>query len=134
MQRLFGTGALAALLALGLLLPAPAFAGQSQVVADCNSHGQLSRTYSPAQLRVALATMPADVKEYTDCFDVIQRALLAQLGGSTRPGGPSTSQSSGGSFIPVPLIVVLVLLGLGGAGAVVAALRRGGGGGGPSGT
>ena len=81
----------------GLLAAAPANAAQSQVVADCNTHARLTRQYSDGQLRTALSTMPADVKEYTDCYDVIQRALLSQIGGS-HPGGGGSS-GSGGSFL-----------------------------------
>src|SRR5947209_1469516 len=101
-----------------------ASAAQTQVVTDCNTHGQLTRHYSVAQLRNALATLPADVKEYTDCYDVIQRALLAQLGGPSHGGGPGSGGGSGGSFLPTPLIVLLVLLALAGAGFGMAAARR----------
>ena len=99
-------------------------AGSSQVITDCNSHGQLSRQYSVGALRGALATLPADVKEYTDCYDVIQRALLTQVGGSKHTGSGSGGSGSGGSFLSTPLIVVLVLLALGGGGFAAAAARR----------
>jgi hypothetical protein len=111
----------------GLLAPARANAAQTKVVADCNAHGRLTRQYSVAQLRNALGTMPADVKEYTDCYDVITRALLAQIGGSHQDGGGS-AKSSGGSFLPTPLIIVLVLLVLGAAAFSAVSLRRRGGG------
>jgi hypothetical protein len=100
---------------------ASAAAGLSPPVADCNTHAALTRQYTVAQLRNALATMPADIKEYTNCPDVIQRALLAQLGGVHGGGG---SGQGGGSFLPTPLIVVLVLLIVGGAGFAVYAYRR----------
>jgi hypothetical protein len=93
-------------------------------VADCNSHTKLTHQYSTAQLRSALATMPADIKEYTNCPDVIQRALLAQIG-TTKGGGGSGS--GGGSFLPTPVIVILALLVLGGAGFAAYAWRRRGG-------
>jgi hypothetical protein len=96
-------------------------AGLSPAVADCNTHAALTHHYTVAQLRNALATMPADIKEYTNCPDVIQRALLAQIGGVTGSGG---SGSGGGSFLPTPLIVVLVLLILAGGGFAVYAWRR----------
>jgi hypothetical protein len=111
----------------GLFAAAPAAAAGSQAVADCNAHARLTQQYSAGQLRAALSTMPADVKEYTDCFDVIQRQLLAQIGGSHQNGG--SGQGSGGSFLPTPLIVVLVALVVGaGIFAAVAVRRRGGGG------
>src|SRR5438270_13425900 len=73
---------------------------------DCSQRGQLTHTYTPAELRRTLATMPADVKEYSDCYDVIDRALLAAVGGVHDNG----SGGSGGSFLPTPAILVLVLL------------------------
>ncbi len=74
-----------------------------------------------AELRHALATMPADVKEYSDCYDVINRALLAEIGGLHGNAGNS---SSGGSFLPTPVIVVLVILLLAAATLGALALRR----------
>jgi hypothetical protein len=103
-------------------LAAPALAAQSQVVADCNAHSRLTGHYSSTQLRNALSTMSADVKEYTNCYDVIQRTLLKQLGASGASGSPG--QSSGGSFLPTPVIIVLVLLVLGAIGFALAAVRR----------
>ena len=73
------------------------------------------------ELRGALTTMPADVKEYTNCYDVIQRTLLAQVGGH---GGGSGGSGSGGSFLPTPLLVVLILLGLGAVSFGAVAIRR----------
>jgi hypothetical protein len=102
-------------------LPPAAAAGLSPPVEDCNAHAQLTRHYSVAQLRSALAGMPVDIKEYTDCGDVIQRALLAELGQLRGHGG---SGQGGGSFLPTPLIVVLALLVVGGAGFGVYAYRR----------
>jgi hypothetical protein len=66
--------------------------------------------------------MPADVKEYTDCYDVVQRQLLAQIGGGH--GGGAGGSGSGGSFLPTPLLVVLILLGLGAVSFGVVAIRR----------
>lgn len=110
----------------GALSPAVSVAAQTRPVADCNSHGHLTQTYSDAQLRTALSTMSADVKEYTDCYDVIQRALLAQLGNPT--GASNGGNGSGGSFLPIPVIIVLVLLILAAVAFAVAAIRRRGGG------
>src|SRR5947209_20281575 len=87
-------------LALGVVLRTPAAAlGANAVITDCNAHGQLTKHYSVAQLRTALNTMPPTVKEYTDCSDVINRALLTQVG--SPGGGGSSGKSSGGSFLPV---------------------------------
>src|SRR5437763_13142551 len=110
--------------ALGALAAPVTSAAQSQAVADCNAHGHLTRHYSVAQLRHALVTMSADVKEYTDCYDVIQRALLAQLASIRGGGGGGSDQGSGGSFLPTPLIVLLVLLALAAATLGAIAVRR----------
>jgi hypothetical protein len=80
-------------------------------ISDCNDHGQLTAQYSSDTLRAALAQMPADVREYTDCYDVIQRQLFAQLGKSTGSTTTATTSSSS-SFLPTWLIVVLVVLAL----------------------
>ncbi len=132
-SRIALLGALA-LVVCAFALPAPpaAFASAAQVIADCNAHARLTRTYSIADLREALATMSADVKEYTDCPDVIERALLAALSKKGEDGTPVSSQSSSSSFLPTPLIIVIVVLAL--AAATFAALairRRREGGGGP---
>jgi type IV secretory pathway VirB2 component (pilin) len=95
-------------------------AAQSKPIQDCSSTGNLSHHYSAAVLRRALATMPADVKEYTDCYDVINRALAADIGGLKGSG----TGSSGGSFLPTPVIVVLIVLLLAAATFGAIALRR----------
>jgi hypothetical protein len=127
------TGAVAVSATVGLATPAAA--AQSPPVSDCNAHGRLTQTYTAKQLQTALSTMPADIKEYTDCYDVIQRALVADVGGH-HVNGSKDSTSSGGSFLPTPLIVVIVVLALAAATFGGLALRRrsndrGGGSGGP---
>lgn len=94
--------------ALAFAVPANA-APASGPTADCNVHQQLTGHYTVSQLRNALTTMPAEIKEYTDCYDVIQRQLLTQLGKPTGTG-TNASSTSGSSFLPTPVIVVLVLL------------------------
>jgi hypothetical protein len=136
-------GTVAALTGAAFIAPAGA-ASLNPVVADCNAHGRLTQTYSLAELQTAISTLPADVKEYTDCSDVINRALLAQTGSHSHSG--SGGGGSGGSFLPTPVIVILVLLVLAAATFGAMAVRRGrdgdggggssgstGGGGGPAG-
>jgi hypothetical protein len=117
-------------LACALSVAAPALAGAasggtaSQAITDCNDHGKLTQQYSSQVLRQALAQMPADVREYTDCFDVIERQLFKQLGSSSaNPTGTSTS-GSGSSFLPTWLLVVIVLLALAAITFGALALRR----------
>ena len=104
----------------GLTVASPATAaGLSPPVADCDAHGRLTHNYSTAQLQSALATMPADVAEYTNCPNVIRQALLAKLGKLKGSDG-----SGGGSFLPTWLLVVLALLVAAGAGFGVVAIRN----------
>lgn len=110
---------------LALALPSPALA-ISPVTADCNAHTKLTHTYSVGELRNALATMPADVKEYTSCYQTIQDQLYRQLG-KTVPGSASASSTSSGISTPV-LIVIIVIIVVGG-GLAYSAWRRGAGGG-----
>jgi hypothetical protein len=111
--------ALAGCLASGAAAKAP------NPLDDCSQQGRLTHTYSETVLKHALATMPADVKEYTDCYDVINRALLADVGGVKGGGG-----GSGGSFLPTPVIVIIVVVLLAAAtfGALAWRRRREGGG------
>jgi hypothetical protein len=132
MRRTLTGIAAAALLAVSAsgLVATPALgAGQAAPVADCNAHGRLTRTYTANQLQTALTTMPADIKEYTDCYDVIQRALLAQVSGRHAGGSNRDSGGSGGTFLPTPVIVVIVVLAVAAASFGFLALRRRGGGG-----
>jgi hypothetical protein len=95
------------------------------VIADCNSHGKLTQHYSVTQLHTALSTMPADVQEYTDCYNVIQNQLQAQVAG--RKVDPTNASSSGGGGLSTPLIIVLVVLVVGGGALAGVALQRRGG-------
>src|SRR5947209_304142 len=90
-------------------------------VNDCTAHLRLTRHYTVSELQRALSTMSADIKEYTDCYDVLQQALSAELSGRNVGGG---SGGPGGSFLPVPLLIALILVVLVGAGYGVAAVRR----------
>jgi hypothetical protein len=129
MSRVTKTMLVAAVAAL--LWAAPdASAAMPPPVTDCNSHGQLTQQYSLQQLRVALANIPPPVKEYTNCYDVIQRQLFDQLSGTHQSGGGG-GNGSGGSFLPAPVIILLaVLLVVAGGYTALAVRRRGGGGGG----
>jgi hypothetical protein len=110
-----------ALAAAALVGAGPASARLTQAVADCNSHGRLTRTYTEAQLRQALNTMPSDVKEYTNCYDVIQRQLLSDIGSIKASGGGG---GGGSSFLPTPLLIVLGVLVLAAGGFAVVARRQ----------
>ncbi|HVW19512.1 MAG TPA: hypothetical protein VHB30_14815 [Solirubrobacteraceae bacterium] len=63
--------------ALCLVVPATAFASGDDVIQDCSDHGKLTKTYSQKDYADALAHLPTDIDEYTDCRDLISRARLA---------------------------------------------------------
>lgn len=118
----------ALLCALALGAPAAVAATSSNTapaaISDCYNHGKLTAHYSPDTLRSALAQMPVDVREYSDCYDVIERQLFATLG-QTKPSDVSGSPaSSSGSGLPTWLLVVIVLLALAGVTFGALAIRR----------
>src|SRR5437764_5099702 len=118
-------------LVCAVALGAPAAAGAASggtapaAISDCNDHGKLTTHYSPATLRTALAQMPVDVREYTDCYDVIERQLFAELG-QAKPGAVTgtPAASSSGSGLPTWLLVVIVLLALAAVTFGALAIRR----------
>jgi hypothetical protein len=89
------------LLVLGLaaaLLLAPAALADStttKIIRDCADDGVLEGHYTPAQLRKARDNLPTDVNEYSDCGDVLSRALSADVSSSGHSGG-----GSGGGAAP----------------------------------
>ena len=80
--------------AVALLAPAPALADGSAVIRDCTDDGSLSKRYSQEEYRDALADLPTDVDEYTDCRDVIRNG---QLGGFGTGGAGGAGGSGGGT-------------------------------------
>jgi hypothetical protein len=81
---------------LTLLVTAPAaLAGtRADIVADCYDDGDLDGNYTASQIRDARNNLPADVDQYSDCRDVLARALGGS--GSDRVGGGSGGASGGG--------------------------------------
>jgi hypothetical protein len=129
------TTVLALVCALSLGAPIVAAAASSDTpsaaISDCNAHGTLTAHYSASTLRAALAQMPSDVKEYTDCYDVIERQLFAELGKSAS-GTVTPPASSSSSSFPTWLIIVIVVLALAAITfGAIAVRRRSGGPGGP---
>jgi hypothetical protein len=93
--------ALIVVLALTLLAPSAAFAGsRERILRDCQD-GHMDGHYTQKQYADALAHMPTDVDEYTDCRDVIRRAQLGSAshpgGGGSHGGGTSGGATSGGA-------------------------------------
>lgn len=120
---------LAWLVVCGLALAADPALAASPVISDCAHHNRLTHRYSISELQAALAQIPPDIKEYTDCYAVIDNQLYQQLRGKVRVHGGGTA--SGGSSFPTALVVALVVIVLAGGGAAYAAFRRSRGGGGP---
>jgi hypothetical protein len=83
---------------LTLLLAAPAALGQStrnQILRECQN-GSLSGDYTAREIRDARSNIPDDVDQYTDCRDVLSRALLALAGGGGSSGDAAGGGTSGG--------------------------------------
>ena len=69
-----------------LLLPASqAVASGQDVIQDCLKNGRLTKTYTQKEYASALAHMPTDVQEYSDCEAMIRRARTG-LGNTTGTG------------------------------------------------
>jgi hypothetical protein len=68
----------------------------------------LTRSYTITQLHQGLGALTAETREYTNCQDVINRAIAAAVSGKSTPGG--TGGGGSGSFLPTPVIVILVIL------------------------
>jgi hypothetical protein len=79
-----------------LAFPALAHASPDDVLRDCNADESIDEKHSDADKRAALKKMPGEMKEYTDCEQVIAASIGKRTGGanSSGPGG------SGGSFDP----------------------------------
>jgi hypothetical protein len=115
---------LCAACACSAALAATASASPTSVLSDCNDHAKLTQQYSAGDLQEALSTMGADQKEYTDCYDVIQRALLADLG-RLHPRTVDSQHAGSSSFVTAPVIILIgVAASAAGAVAVLGARRR----------
>jgi hypothetical protein len=80
-------------LLLAFAAPGVAHASTKALFKDC-SDGSLDSTYSQKDYADALANLPADLDEYSDCRSQIQRARLG--GKSSGGGGGSTTGGGGG--------------------------------------
>jgi hypothetical protein len=86
---------LPALLATLLLAPA-AWAQDTKIIRDCALDGVLDGHYTTAELRSARAHLPTDVDEYSDCRDVLSRAIAAATQSTGSPGGGGSAPAWGG--------------------------------------
>jgi len=83
--------ALALALSLLVLLAAAASADTGAKIIERCTHGQSLSGFSQKDYRRALAELPTEVEEYSDCGNLIRRAQLLAAGGTgSGGGGPST--------------------------------------------
>jgi hypothetical protein len=91
----------ACLLAVLVCAPAALADGtRTKILRECQD-GRLTGTYTSSQIRDALNNIPDDIDQYSDCRDVLRRALLNQAGSSGSNGGGSgggTGGLGGGGF------------------------------------
>jgi hypothetical protein len=98
------TVAIVALAMLAIAAPT-AQAGYRDAIRDCADDGFLQGTYTKKELRQARSHLPTDIQEYSDCSDVLARALAAlanknrggKAGGDLPPaaGDPKLTTGSG---------------------------------------
>jgi len=109
-----------ALLATLLCAPVARADTTTQIWRDCVLDSKLDGHYTLAQLREARSHPPADGLEYTDCTDILARAIAAKTS-SHSSGNNSGGNSSGGGTV-------------GGGGGTGGGSGSGGGGSGDGGT
>jgi hypothetical protein len=86
---------LLALLAALLLAPTASAAGPIQIIRDCEDDGVLQGSYTASELRDARSKLPTDIDEYSDCRDVLSRAITAATAAS-KPSPTRSPTDSGG--------------------------------------
>jgi hypothetical protein len=85
------------LIVLSLAASAPADTG-TNIINRC-THGQSLSGFSQADYRRALAELPTEVEEYSDCANLIRHAQLAAAGG----GGSPSSSGGGAAATAIPV-------------------------------
>jgi hypothetical protein len=89
--------AIIALLALLTVAPAAqADSVRSKILRECQT-GRLTGDYTAQQIRDARNNIPDDLDQYSDCRDVLTRALLSQAGGSSNGGSGGSGGGTGGA-------------------------------------
>ena len=86
-----------ALCAAVLLLAAPAALAdvRNDIITECEA-GELRGSYSPGELRDARNNLPSDIRQYTDCEEILNRALTG-IGGGGGSGGDNEGGPGGGA-------------------------------------
>jgi hypothetical protein len=92
MLRLVLAGVLAAL----LLTASPALAGtREQILQQCQN-GRLTGDFTVKEIRDARNNIPTDIDQYSDCRDVLGRALAGRAGGGGGGAGGGAAGGGGG--------------------------------------
>jgi hypothetical protein len=87
-----------ALVAALLIVPAAARAADpTELIRDCADDGVLQGDYSTSDLRNARSNLPTDIDEYSDCRDVLARALAAKTSSAGPDNGGSAQNNSSGA-------------------------------------
>ena len=95
MPRMVLIAVLAVLVAAPTALANPT---RNKILRECQS-GSLSGDYTAREIRDARSNIPDDVDQYTDCRDVLSRALLDLAGGGGGSGGTGdVGGVAGGGF------------------------------------
>jgi hypothetical protein len=82
---------------LAMLVVAPAAQAQStrsKILRECQD-GALVGDYSIREIRDARNNIPDDIDQYSDCRDVLSRALAARAGGGGASGGDGAGGGGG---------------------------------------
>jgi hypothetical protein len=79
-----------------LITASPALAGtREKILQECQD-GRLTGDYTAREIRDARTNIPTDIDQYSDCRDVLARALAAKAGGSGGGGGGGGAGGGGG--------------------------------------
>lgn len=85
-SRATGLALICALVALASLTATASADTGTKIIERC-THGQSISGFSQQDYSRALAELPTEVEEYSDCGNLIRRAQIAAAGGGTGSGG-----------------------------------------------
>jgi hypothetical protein len=128
------TPAAVVLAALASLVLALGFAGLAHAASPCgervlldwSDNGRVDRLYRLSCYEDALDDLPADIRDYTDAADVIERALYSAVREGTATATPRSEESSSTSRVVLLAAFAAASVALAAA-AVAGVLARGSG-------
>jgi hypothetical protein len=88
---------LACVLTLLAAAPPAWAATRAEIIRDCYQDGKLDGSYRPSEIRDARNNLPADIDQYSDCRDVLGRALGGSGSGRVPDQAGSGGVTGGGS-------------------------------------